>query len=243
MPLNSSNYFNSCWTKINYKEPTPRALTEDPGFVYSDEVAITIGSFQTLECIVGSILNLLVILAVLRSKDIRKEYITPSLLSIAITDFIFSAYSIPVSAIKFFSRDMPFPNGCEFTAFTGHTLWLLSTLNLLGISVMRCFVVFFPWYITKREFKYACRIWPVLNWIISILAMMQPLRGQYGRFGLECRSFICKLIDVDYNGNPTQFEPMRIYFITVILCGIIMLLLNVVAFSEFPIILGICSIR
>jgi len=228
--LTTSNYFNSCWTKINPIAPTIRALTEDPDFCYSDEVAITTGLFLTLEFIAGSILNFLVILAVLRSKDIRKEYLTPSILSIAITDFIFSAYVIPVSAIKFFSRDMPFPAVCEFTAFTAHSLWLLSALNLLGISVMRCFVVFFPWNITNKKFKYACRIWPVLSWIISFLAMLKPLLGKYGRFGLECRSFLCKLIDVDFNGNTTHFDPMKMYFIFVISSGIIMLLLTIVAF-------------
>jgi hypothetical protein len=60
--------------------------------------------------------------------------------------------------------------------------------------------------------------------------MVKPLLGQYGRFGLECRSFICKLIDVDFNGNPTDFKPMKVYFIVIISGGIIMLLLNLVAF-------------
>ena len=230
VPLHTSKYFNSCWTKINSEEQSFRALTEDPGFCYSDAVAIITGLLITFESVIGIVLNVLVILAVLRSKDIRKEYLTPSMLSIAITDFIFSACVIPVSASRFFSRDVPFPSYCHVTAYIGHVLWLLSALNLLGISLLRCFAVFFPWKTSNISFNYVCRITPLINWILSILAVLPTFLEKNGRFGLECRSFLCKIIDVDVEGNPTDFSPMLMYFIVIITSGNIMLLLALVTF-------------
>ena len=226
--LHTSKYFNSCWTNVNPEALSYRVLTENPGFCYSEAVAIMTGLFNMFESVVGVILNLLVILAALRNKDIRKEYLTPSILSIAVTDLILSAYVIPLTAIKFLSRDMPFPAVCEFGSFTGHVLWVLSALNLLGIAVLRCFAVFFPWKTKNKCFKYICRIWPLLSWIISIVVMLPTLLKKYGRFGLECRSFMCKIIDVDFEGNLTHLNPVGVYMIIITTIGILIFLLNLV---------------
>ena len=228
--LNTSNYFNSCWTNINTTEWGGRALTEDPDFVYSDAVAIMTGLFTTFESILGIVLNLLVILSVLRSKDIRKEYLTPSILSIAITNFIFSVYIIPLTAIKFFIGDMPLPTGCEFRSFIGHALWILSALNLFVIAVLRCFAVFFPLRTTNKSFYYVCSIWPLLNWIKSILVMLPTLLGINGRFGLECRSFMCKMIDVDFEGHLPHLHPLIMYMIIIMTIGTVMFSLNLVTY-------------
>lgn len=230
--LYTSNHFNTCWTKIDPLEPTFHDVLEDPGFSYSHSVALIAGILHTFESIGGSILNFLIILVVLRSKNIREENLTPSILSIAITDLIFSVYVIPVSAVTFFIRDVPFPEACTITAFTSHALWILSALNRLGISVFRCFAVLFPMKTKHKILKYVCRTLPLFGWLISILSVLPTFFRQYGRFGLECRSFMCRLIDVDTEGNPTEFNPRHMYFIIIAGTGSTIILLNVLLFSQ-----------
>ena len=58
--------------------------------------------------------------------------------------------------------------------------------------------------------------------------MLPTLLKKYGRFGLECRSFMCKIIDVDFEGNLTHLNPVGMYMIIITTIGILIFLLNLV---------------
>ena len=76
----------------------------DTTFVYSDVESNVAGVIFTLQSIVGSILNFLLIVALLRNSKIRKEYLTKTIVSIAITDFIWSVWVLPNVSVHFFTR-------------------------------------------------------------------------------------------------------------------------------------------
>ena len=238
----TSKHFKKCWTKIDPNSEIGTRLSADPSlvdsdcaqdlfrdpdFMYSETEAMTAGGFNTLQSIVGSILNCMVILAILRSTDLRKEYLTPCILSIAITDFLFSIVVLPVMAITFFQKDIPVSFGCSFSGFIGYTLFLISALNLLVIAALRCFAVYFPRKTMEKPFVYVCRAAPILGWVVAIIFMLPTLIGKFGQFGLECRTFRCKHIDMDIEGNVMSSDPTAIYFTVIIASGTIMLLLNV----------------
>ena len=229
--LHSSKYFNICWTKLDYDDHQGRHFAEEPGFSYSETEATIAGVFNLLECCGGTILNFLVITAIFKSHELRKEYLAPSFLSVAVTDFIYSVYILPMWVILFFTRDMPpLPYDCKMSSFSAYSLWLCTMFNLLGIAILRCFAIFYPAKIKSREFQNVCKLTPLVGWIISFLLMLPTLLGKYGHFALECRSFRCKTIDTDLDGNPIEFDPLSSYLIIVIGCGNVMLLLNVITF-------------
>ena len=230
VPLLTSDYFNTCWTKIDFA--TERYISEDPSFHYTNAQSVTEGVFNILLSISGIILNLLVILAILRNKEIRKEYLTPSILSISCTDLIFSMLSIPSLSIISLTGDVPFPSGCQFGSYVGYGLWLCSAFNLVGIAVLRCFAVYFPRKTSSNKFKYTCRVLPIMGWIISFFALIPTLAGKFGRFGLECKSFRCQIISIGEDREPTTFSPLKCYSGTILLCGILMFLFNVATFGQ-----------
>ena len=51
----------------------------DPSFLYSEVESISAGIVTAIQSICGTILNFLVILALIRSEEIRKEYFTPTI--------------------------------------------------------------------------------------------------------------------------------------------------------------------
>ena len=76
VPLQTSKYFNVCWTKLEPDDLEYRHFAENPGFSYSEAEATIAGVFNLLECCGGTILNALVIAVISRSKDLRNEYLT-----------------------------------------------------------------------------------------------------------------------------------------------------------------------
>ena len=99
IPLNSSNYFNCCWTPIVFQN-------EDPSFHYSCAEKNIWGCLNMMESFAGICLNLMVMLALMSNVSLRKEYMTPSIFSISTSDFFFSLITIPKLYITLFIGDV-----------------------------------------------------------------------------------------------------------------------------------------
>ena len=229
IPLINSRYFNSCWLlvdgKLNGSEhysmtdfwiPTP----------YSIIAAVIIASIS----IVGPILNALVIICLLRNSEIRKGYLTPSIVSIALTDFLYSVISCPVFSMVLIVRDMALPNGCQAYSMFIYWLWMCSALNLLCIAILRVMIVQYPRKTKKAKFQLACKILPVIAWSISFLWLFPTLIGKYGQFGLDCKALTCRFINEDSNGSISH--PERTYGFGIIIIGLFIFLLNLLTYIK-----------
>ena len=231
VPLNSSKYINTCWTKLNFLNST-FSHSSDPSYYYTYNQAMTEGVLNSLLAISGVVLNLIVIFVIMRNSGIRKEYLTPSFLSIAISDLMFSSVIIPALCIVSFTEDVPFITGCPSLTYFGFALWLCSALNLVGISVLRCFAVYFSRKLDTRGFMHACRIIPLLGWVISFLVLIPTLAGKFGQFALECKSYRCIMIDINKHCNAIEISPLNCYVLMIIVCGILAFLFNSATFGR-----------
>ena len=102
--LFNSSYFNSCWLLMDGKLNSSEDYYYDLWIPapYSVIAAVVLSSIS----IVGSVLNALVITSLLRNSDIRKGYLTPSIVSIVITDFLYSVISCSIQSISMFLISM-----------------------------------------------------------------------------------------------------------------------------------------
>ena len=98
-----SKYFEKCWKHTFNETNDLSGHKEDLDYVYSDFEANILGLIVAFMSITGTILNAFVIFALLRNQEIRKEYITPSIISIAITDLLFCVLCLPVHSFSFFN--------------------------------------------------------------------------------------------------------------------------------------------
>ena len=232
VPFNSSKYFTTCWIKIDPASNSSSLQSIDPSFAFSSTESLIAGLVNAFQSTGGTILNLLVFLAVLRSPKLRKEYLTPSIISIATTDVLFSLYTLSVHSLHWFTGDMPLPYGCQFFAFVMYVLWLCSAFNLLGVAILRCVAVYFPWKAKTKTFQHIGKAVPVMAWILSSLWLTPTLIGSYGRFGLECQTFLCKYIDINHDGNRPKNHPEYFYTLSVVVTGMVMLFLNIATYVK-----------
>ena len=95
--LNDSDYNTECYLKVDLKS----VLSNETAYCYSTSASVIAGLGAILQSIVGVTLNLLVILALLRTRSIRREYVTPSVVSLSGTDLIFSMFTLPMMSVRY----------------------------------------------------------------------------------------------------------------------------------------------
>ena len=98
LPQTDSEIHKDCWWTL------PNDSTNDTSFAYSDGEADAAGVIFGLESVAGILLNFVLIVALLKNAEIRKEYMTTTIISILITDFLFSIFFLPIMSLRFFKR-------------------------------------------------------------------------------------------------------------------------------------------
>ena len=230
--INTSEYFDQCWLHVDPSSTIPIVRSTDPSFVFTPTESIIFGIGYIPLSIMGSVLNLLVMLAILKSPGLRKEYLTPSIFSIALNDFIFSICTIPIASLSGLMRDLPLPFGGEFYGFVTLGLWQGSVFNLLSVAMLRCIAVFCPKICRTKKFESACIIAPVLTWVISMATLLPVLTRQYGYFGFVCKEFTIRMIGLDATGDTLSPHPFLVYMVAIIISGIILIFLNIITFLQ-----------
>ena len=93
-------HMEECYLKVDMMS----MLSNSTDYVYSEAESILGGLGATIEAIAGSILNFLVIAALTKNTHLRKQYMTPSIVSLATTDLLFSLITLPMLSHHYFSR-------------------------------------------------------------------------------------------------------------------------------------------
>ena len=231
--INSSEYFEKCWMRVNSSIDVSLFQSNmSADYVYSEMESIIAGILYAIISLGGLIMNFLIIVVLLGSRRLRKEYIRPTIISIAFNNFSYSLYTLPVQSIHFFMRDMPLPTGCQIYGFITYGLWLCSAWNLLGAAVLRFAAVYFPHEKKSKLFRRASKLIPVLAWIVAFVIPLPTLLGKYGQFGFVCRTFGCTFININLDGSKANSDPQTMYGMSVVIIGLLMIILNVATFNR-----------
>ena len=95
--LTTSEYNDYCYLKVDGNK-----LNNITDYCYSHAESLMAGVGATLQSVAGVTLNILVILALLKTKSVRNEYITPAIVSLIVTDLLFSMFTLPMLAARYF---------------------------------------------------------------------------------------------------------------------------------------------
>ena len=229
-PSNTSKYFETCWIKIDPAINITASGLPDTSFVFSMSESYAAGIVNAIQSVIGVILNTLVIVALLRNSELRQQPLTPSIISISITDLLFSGFILSVTTIHWFLWDLPM--SCQIWSFVLYGLWICSALNLLGIAIIRLLVAYNPREYKKMNRKKQFWILPLLGWFISVIWLLPTLFGVFGQFGFECRTLKCRFINVNNDNVVTSFGPDRAFPLFIILLGVVLLVLNIATYIK-----------
>ena len=102
--IDSDGYYDQCWWTLNDTNETASTAPSKTASVYSEAEAGFATAVFALFSVVGAVLNFLMIIAIVKNKKFRKEYLTPTLVSILVTDFVFSIYYLPIMSSSYYIR-------------------------------------------------------------------------------------------------------------------------------------------
>ena len=103
--LTDSEYNEHCWLPVdghNGSLTSNPVRLSDTKYILDGVTTIWAGLGAGIESVLGVILNGLVIVALLKSTKLRRDYLTPAIISLALTDFLFSFLSLGHFSIHFF---------------------------------------------------------------------------------------------------------------------------------------------
>ena len=115
--ISNDSYYDHCYLKVRISEnnvtscPYPFTVDEfclkpvlenTTDWVYSQGESAFAGVFATVQAIAGVLLNLLVFAVFLRTPALRKEYLTPFVFSLGLTDLVYSMITLPIIAARNF---------------------------------------------------------------------------------------------------------------------------------------------
>ena len=164
---------STCWLLIDDSLNSSQKHSLDTSYAYSGAESIILGLMNGFLSFFGSVLNLLLIIALCRNPSLRKDYVTPLIISLVTADFIMSCVALPIISHRFFTRDTPLSGlgGCRWFGYFGVGQYMVSGFNLLGIAIIRCIHVYMPTNSYERSFRLAYTSLPIMAWIMGFVSV------------------------------------------------------------------------
>ncbi|XP_060537312.1 protein trapped in endoderm-1 [Cylas formicarius] len=161
--------------------------------------ATIFGAFcAILFCIVGVIGNFVTVLALIRCPKLRVHATTAFVLSLCISDLLFCAVNLPLTAARYISESWLLGDVlCKLFPVLFYGNVAVSVLNMVAITLNR--YVLISCYEYYNRFYSTFSIWMQLlcTWGFAFLIMLPPLLGVWGQLGLNASTFSCTVLEKD----------------------------------------------
>ena len=91
----------------------------------------------------------------------------------------------------------------------------------------RMLSIFYNTRMSNDWFRTICKVFVAIAWCSAILPMVPSAFGAFGKYGLECKTRKCTLINLQPDGNPTSLNAKQeLGRWSVVVAGILLLIFN-----------------
>lgn len=163
--------------------------------------------FSVVYTLVGSVGNMATIVALLRSRKLRRNSANLFVVNLAAADFIFCAFNLPLNASKWYNQEWVLGTTlCRLFPFLFYGNLAVSIMNLLMITINRYFAI-----VHNHLYQNVYRKWNVAAmmafcWIFSFGLLTPQLLGKWGEFGYKNTTFSCSFKEKEgKNSQPYLF--------------------------------------
>lgn len=155
--------------------------------------------------IVGVAGNLVTVIALLKYTRLRRHATTAFVISLSISDLIFSAVNMPLTASRYLNEAWVLGETlCKIFPLFFYGNVAVSLLSMVAITINRYILIsrsdiYAQLYTTQRII-----LMLIIIWTLSFSLLLPPLFGFWGRLGLEPSTFSCTILKK--NGtSPKKF--------------------------------------
>jgi hypothetical protein len=106
-------------------------------------VSVVAGIWAIICALIGTIVNVIALIVIYSRGSIRDQAFTPFVVSLTLSDLIFSLVFLPMNAVRYFTRTWIFPEcTCEIFPVFFYANACISTFSLALIAISRVFTAF-----------------------------------------------------------------------------------------------------
>nr|CAD7266489.1 unnamed protein product [Timema shepardi] len=149
--------------------------------------------------------NLVTALALLRCRKLRKHATTAFVISLSVSDLLFSAINLPLTASRYVSEAWVLgPTLCKLFPFFFYGNVAVSLLSMVAITINR--YVLISCHLLYDNVYTSCHIGLMIlfAWSFSFSMMLPPLVELWGQLGLHPPTFSCTILNKD-GSSPKKF--------------------------------------
>ncbi|KOC70267.1 Protein trapped in endoderm-1 [Habropoda laboriosa] len=155
--------------------------------------------------VVGIVGNLITVIALLKYTRLRRHATTAFVISLSISDLIFSAVNLPLTAIRYLNEAWVLGETlCKIFPLFFYGNVAVSLLSMVAITINRYILIsrseiYAQLYTTQRIILMLIAIWT-----LSFSLLLPPLLGFWGTLGLEKTTFSCTILKKN-GSSPKKF--------------------------------------
>ncbi|KAG8040448.1 hypothetical protein G9C98_002444 [Cotesia typhae] len=179
-----------------YQQAYPRAVT------------LTAAVCAILFSIVGVLGNLVTVIALMKYTRLRRHATTAFVISLSISDLIFSAVNLPLTASRYLNEAWVLGETlCQIFPLFFYGNVAVSLLSMVAITVNRYVLISKSDIYAQLYTNRGITIMLIAIWVVSFSLLLPPLTGIWGRLGLDSRTFSCTILQK--NGK----SPKKMLFV------------------------------
>ncbi|XP_006561195.1 protein trapped in endoderm-1 isoform X2 [Apis mellifera] len=149
--------------------------------------------------VVGVAGNLVTVIALLKYTRLRRHATTAFVISLSISDLIFSAVNLPLTASRYLNEAWVLGETlCKIFPLFFYGNVAVSLLSMVAITINRS-EIYAQLYTTQRIILMLIAIWT-----LSFTLLLPPLLGFWGTLGLEPSTFSCTILKKN-GSSPKKF--------------------------------------
>ena len=176
------------------------SYSEETELLFSQTTSVIGALCAIVFSIVGTVGNIFTIVALWNSK-LRGHPTTLFIISLALSDLIFSSFNLPLQAHRFLHRGCVFmclnDDLCQYYPFFLFGNIGVSVQIMMLIALQRVFGVFYGHSLEIYFNRVTVSLMILLSWICSFGSLCLPLTKTWGQFGFEYQTFSCTLVESD----------------------------------------------
>nr|CAD7434164.1 unnamed protein product [Timema monikensis] len=172
---------------------------------YPRSATILAAACAVIFSVVGVTGNLVTALALLRCRKLRKHATTAFVISLSVSDLLFSAINLPLTASRYVSEAWVLgPTLCKLFPFFFYGNVAVSLLSMVAITINR--YVLISCHLLYDNVYTSCHIGLMIlfAWSFSFSMMLPPLVEVWGQLGLHPPTFSCTILNKD-GSSPKKF--------------------------------------
>ncbi|KAH0540351.1 protein trapped in endoderm-1 [Cotesia glomerata] len=166
-----------------YQQAYPRAVT------------LTAAVCAILFSIVGVLGNLVTVIALMKYTRLRRHATTAFVISLSISDLIFSAVNLPLTASRYLNEAWVLGETlCQIFPLFFYGNVAVSLLSMVAITVNRYVLISKSDIYARLYTNRGITIMLIAIWVVSFSLLLPPLTGIWGRLGLDPKTFSCTIL-------------------------------------------------